>query len=277
MPPPDYLARLDPPPDVGVSDSLDGTFDWIQVFVRTSADLAAIVEPLVAALSPTGIAWISYPKGSSKIQTDLTRDKGWEPLQGSDLMWLVAEARGRSRASSTSGRSRSRLLREGRRVRSATAARREMRPMQEADQALLRTQPPSAMPVGSHIRCKNRGKTGRDGWVDVGRLRQTTGSDTKAALANPPATMVPSGAIGTRSVGWHDPLPAGTDGGRRAAHRTWPRSRKVPERSAVVAFPSLAGRARSPAAARSCTRSRRRYRPVDDAEGDTYPITLRPG
>jgi hypothetical protein len=71
--------------------------------------------------------------------------------------------------------------------------------------------------------------------------------------------------------------PRGTDGGRRAAHRTWPRSRKVPERSAVVAFPSLAGRARSPAAARSCTRSRPRYGPVDDAEGDTYPITLRPG
>ena len=45
-------------------------------------------NPLSRPLSPTGIAWISYPKGSSKLQTDLTRDKGWEPLQGSDLMWL---------------------------------------------------------------------------------------------------------------------------------------------------------------------------------------------
>jgi len=32
--------------------------------------------------------WISYPKGSSKRQTDLTRDRGWEPLEGSELMWL---------------------------------------------------------------------------------------------------------------------------------------------------------------------------------------------
>src|SRR5690242_4293608 len=87
-PPADYLVRLDPPPDVAVSDSMVGTYDWIQVFVRTLADLAAIVEPLVAGLAPTGIAWISYPKGSSKIQTDLTRDRGWEPLEGSDLMWL---------------------------------------------------------------------------------------------------------------------------------------------------------------------------------------------
>ena len=66
----------------------DGLLDWIQVFVRTSAELAGIVAPLTAALSPTGLAWISYPKGSSKLQTDLTRDKGWEPLEGGDLMWL---------------------------------------------------------------------------------------------------------------------------------------------------------------------------------------------
>jgi hypothetical protein len=111
--------------------------------------------------------------------------------------------------------------------------------MQEADQALLRTQPPSAMPVGSHIRCKNRGKTGRDGWVDVGRLRQTTGSDTKAALADPPATMVPSGAIGTRSVGWHDPLPAGD--GRRT-------TRRPPHVAALEEGPGAIGRGRLPLA-----------------------------
>ena len=56
--------------------------------MRTSADLAAVIEPLTAAIAPTGHIWISYPKGTSKMQTDLTRDKGWEPLEGSDLMWL---------------------------------------------------------------------------------------------------------------------------------------------------------------------------------------------
>jgi hypothetical protein len=83
-----YLERLGPPEGTTVSTTFDGLLDWIQVFVRTSAELAGIVEPLIAALSPTGLAWISYPKGSSKLQTDLTRDKGWEPLEGSDLMWL---------------------------------------------------------------------------------------------------------------------------------------------------------------------------------------------
>ncbi len=83
-----YLERLDPPADVAIATTLEGPLDWIQVFVRTSADLAAVVGPLTAALAPTGRAWISYPKGSSKMQTDLTRDKGWSPLDGGRLMWL---------------------------------------------------------------------------------------------------------------------------------------------------------------------------------------------
>ena len=83
-----YLDQLGPVDGVGVSDVLDGEFDWIQVFVRTSAELATLVKALTAAIAPDGRIWISYPKGSSKIQTDLTRDKGWQPLDGSDLMWL---------------------------------------------------------------------------------------------------------------------------------------------------------------------------------------------
>ena len=35
------------------------------------------------------ICWIYYPKGSSKIQTDLTRDKGWdELLKHKEMQWI---------------------------------------------------------------------------------------------------------------------------------------------------------------------------------------------
>jgi hypothetical protein len=67
---------------------LDGPLDWIQVFVKSTAELAAVAPKLKAAIAPDGLVWISYPKGSSKMQTDLTRDKGWGPLEGADLMWL---------------------------------------------------------------------------------------------------------------------------------------------------------------------------------------------
>ena len=86
--PPGYLALLDPPLGTPIGTALKGPLDWVQVFVASSAELAGLVRALVAALDPKGLAWISYPKGSSKRQTDLTRDKGWEPLQGTDLMWL---------------------------------------------------------------------------------------------------------------------------------------------------------------------------------------------
>ncbi|MBS1608484.1 MAG: YdeI/OmpD-associated family protein [Bacteroidetes bacterium] len=36
------------------------------------------------------IAWVYYPKGTSKIQTDLTRDKGWDCLlrESDKLTWI---------------------------------------------------------------------------------------------------------------------------------------------------------------------------------------------
>jgi hypothetical protein len=35
---------------------------------------------VLSALSNTNVIWIAYPKGTSGIQSDLNRDKGWEPI-----------------------------------------------------------------------------------------------------------------------------------------------------------------------------------------------------
>jgi hypothetical protein len=86
--PPDYLSRLSPPPGTIIGTRPAGPLDWIQVFVGSSAELAAIVPDLIAALDANALVWISYPKGSSRRQTDLTRDKGWEPLEATNLKWL---------------------------------------------------------------------------------------------------------------------------------------------------------------------------------------------
>jgi hypothetical protein len=84
-----YVERLGPPAGVTVGRDLTGPLDWVQVFVKTSAELAEILPALTAALEPAALVWLSYPKGSSKIQTDLTRDRGWEPLADSNLMWIT--------------------------------------------------------------------------------------------------------------------------------------------------------------------------------------------
>jgi hypothetical protein len=84
-----YLGTLDPlPSGVSLSSTLDGQFDWVQVFVQNKAELDSLVTALVQALKPESLLWISFPKGSSKIQTDLTRDKGWEALEGTPLKWI---------------------------------------------------------------------------------------------------------------------------------------------------------------------------------------------
>jgi hypothetical protein len=84
-----YLKELKPLPDkVQVVEKLDGQFDWIQLFVKTRAELESQLPKAVRALKTESILWISFPKGSSKIQTDLTRDTGWDILKTVDLKWI---------------------------------------------------------------------------------------------------------------------------------------------------------------------------------------------
>ncbi len=84
-----YLQELAPLPEgVHLDEALDGKYDWLQVFVKSSPGLGTLVPQIVAAIDPEGLLWITFPKGSSGIQTDLTRDKGWEALQGTDLKWI---------------------------------------------------------------------------------------------------------------------------------------------------------------------------------------------
>jgi hypothetical protein len=85
-----YIAELEPLPDgVVLSTDLSGVYDWLQMFVSDSAALAAIMPAAEAALAPDATLWLSFPKGSSKIQTDLTRDKGWEAIPQDRLRWLT--------------------------------------------------------------------------------------------------------------------------------------------------------------------------------------------
>jgi hypothetical protein len=75
--------------DTALSPTLNGKFDWIQIFVKSKAELDALMPKAMKALKPESLLWISFPKGTSKIQTDLTRDKGWGILQKLDLKWII--------------------------------------------------------------------------------------------------------------------------------------------------------------------------------------------
>ncbi len=68
------------PPDVDVKTSPDGHFDVVQVFVLNKADVDQIAAQAVDALKPGGMLWFTYPKKTSKIKTDISRDVGWDAV-----------------------------------------------------------------------------------------------------------------------------------------------------------------------------------------------------
>ena len=52
----------------------DKAFDFIHYFVHERARLESEFSALKKALKPDGILWISWPKGSSGVQTDLNEN-----------------------------------------------------------------------------------------------------------------------------------------------------------------------------------------------------------
>ena len=51
-----------------------GSLDFIQFFTKEKQELERRVAALARALAPAGMLWISWPKQSSGVATDLTED-----------------------------------------------------------------------------------------------------------------------------------------------------------------------------------------------------------
>jgi hypothetical protein len=73
-PPPGFQERL-----VGLTYETEpkGTFDCVQLFVHDSQGLNRMAPQAIQSLKPDGRLWIAYPKLSSGVKSDLTRDAGW--------------------------------------------------------------------------------------------------------------------------------------------------------------------------------------------------------
>jgi hypothetical protein len=74
-PPSGYTAQMGMLP-LGVnllSDSSERV-EAIQVFVANRAELEAQLPHLGRLLSPKGMLWVTYHKGTSKVKTDINRD-----------------------------------------------------------------------------------------------------------------------------------------------------------------------------------------------------------
>ena len=87
--PAEYPAALgELPQGVELHDQLDGNFDWILLFVRGQAELGMFFPGIEQHPRPVSLLWIAFPKGSSGIQSNLTRDRGWERIEPANLKWI---------------------------------------------------------------------------------------------------------------------------------------------------------------------------------------------
>ncbi len=96
----DILLSLNAPPnfkrDLGelpedVSVTLMGkTYNQIHWFVMNKAQLEKELSKVLKMLQSEILVWVYYPKGTGNMQTDLTRDKGWDSLlsETKKLTWI---------------------------------------------------------------------------------------------------------------------------------------------------------------------------------------------
>jgi hypothetical protein len=65
-------------------------YNQVHWFVLNRAQLEKEMSKVMKLVKPEVTVWVYYPKGTSKVQTDLTRDKGWDCLlaEGDKLTWI---------------------------------------------------------------------------------------------------------------------------------------------------------------------------------------------
>lgn len=73
--PPGYGARLAAPAGAELAEALSPDLDFVQLFVTARAELAAALPAVLAHLAPRGALWVSWPKRSSGVPTDVTEDR----------------------------------------------------------------------------------------------------------------------------------------------------------------------------------------------------------
>jgi hypothetical protein len=83
--PPGYAERLTAELEgIAVIAGPDAAADALLLFVNNMAQAQALASgavEAVAAAKPEGVLWLAYPKGSSKVKTDINRDTLWPVVQ----------------------------------------------------------------------------------------------------------------------------------------------------------------------------------------------------
>jgi hypothetical protein len=70
--PPGYRNDLDLPPDVTINSRSSKSLDFAQLFVKSAKELKTEFSRYAERLNASGMLWVSWPKKSSGVSTDLS-------------------------------------------------------------------------------------------------------------------------------------------------------------------------------------------------------------
>jgi hypothetical protein len=78
-----YIDSLAPLPDrVEVSESLGSAHDFVQFFATKKSEIAKSAKKLLQSAVPGALVWITYPKKTSGVGSDLSREAVWAAMEG---------------------------------------------------------------------------------------------------------------------------------------------------------------------------------------------------
>ena len=81
-----YLEVLGEVPEgVTIEREPSGQFDFAHLFVKDRNELEQFIDQVLQVIDHDAILWISYPKGTSGVKTDLNRDVLWKTLSDKDI------------------------------------------------------------------------------------------------------------------------------------------------------------------------------------------------
>ncbi len=88
-----YQKMLEPLPEgVTVSQTLRGTFPFVQYFATSKSELKEFAPKLLTFANAGAIVWITYPKKTSGVKSDLSREEVWDAMSGTGWRPVTAVA-----------------------------------------------------------------------------------------------------------------------------------------------------------------------------------------
>jgi hypothetical protein len=77
-----YMNSLTPMPErIEVSQSLRSPHEFIQFFATKKSDIEKSTKKLLQSASPGALVWITYPKKTSAVDSDLSREAVWAAME----------------------------------------------------------------------------------------------------------------------------------------------------------------------------------------------------